>query len=93
MVQGFTWEAPGNERFIELAENHNDLCMAKHLWQLQSHGFLNTCILQVDEHEKRIFYFKCSMNSFSFIKIRAAYLKMHDTGLSSYTQLYKVKCH
>ncbi|KAJ0747752.1 putative isoleucine N-monooxygenase [Helianthus annuus] len=31
MVQGFVWEAPGNERSIELAENHNDLCMAKPL--------------------------------------------------------------
>ncbi|KAK1407507.1 hypothetical protein QVD17_39123 [Tagetes erecta] len=31
MVQGFTWEAPGNERFIELVENHDDICLAKPL--------------------------------------------------------------
>ncbi|MFS7938177.1 putative tryptophan N-monooxygenase [Helianthus anomalus] len=31
MVQGFTWEAPCNERSIELVENHNDLCLAKPL--------------------------------------------------------------
>ncbi|KAI3686708.1 hypothetical protein L1987_80392 [Smallanthus sonchifolius] len=31
MVQGFTWEAPGNERSIELAENHDDMFLAKPL--------------------------------------------------------------
>ncbi|KAM0013338.1 putative isoleucine N-monooxygenase [Helianthus debilis subsp. tardiflorus] len=31
MVQGFTWEAPCNERSIELVENHNDLFLAKPL--------------------------------------------------------------
>ncbi|KAJ9550548.1 hypothetical protein OSB04_014593 [Centaurea solstitialis] len=31
MVQGFTWEVPHNESGINLAENHNDLCLAKPL--------------------------------------------------------------
>ncbi|KAF5803296.1 putative tyrosine N-monooxygenase [Helianthus annuus] len=28
MVQGFTWEAPDNERSVELVESHDDICLA-----------------------------------------------------------------
>ncbi|KAI7729868.1 hypothetical protein M8C21_023777 [Ambrosia artemisiifolia] len=31
MVQGFDWEAPGNEQSIELVENYDDICLAKPL--------------------------------------------------------------
>ncbi|KAJ0829361.1 putative isoleucine N-monooxygenase [Helianthus annuus] len=31
MVQGFAWETPGNEQFIELVENYDDICLAKPL--------------------------------------------------------------
>ncbi|KAK9059692.1 hypothetical protein SSX86_020396 [Deinandra increscens subsp. villosa] len=31
MVQGFTWEAPGNKRGFDLVENHDDLLLAKPL--------------------------------------------------------------
>ncbi|KAF5778509.1 putative isoleucine N-monooxygenase [Helianthus annuus] len=31
MVQGYIWEAPGNEGSIEFIENHDDICMAKPL--------------------------------------------------------------
>ncbi|KAK9080291.1 hypothetical protein SSX86_000049 [Deinandra increscens subsp. villosa] len=31
MIQGFTWEAPGNEKSISLVENHDDICLAKPL--------------------------------------------------------------
>ncbi|KAI3821085.1 hypothetical protein L1987_08642 [Smallanthus sonchifolius] len=31
LVQGFTWEAPDNERSIELVKNHDDICLAKPL--------------------------------------------------------------
>ncbi|XP_076932007.1 isoleucine N-monooxygenase 1-like [Bidens hawaiensis] len=31
MIQGFTWEAPGNERSVELFESYDDICLAKPL--------------------------------------------------------------
>ncbi|KAK1407506.1 hypothetical protein QVD17_39122 [Tagetes erecta] len=50
MVQGFTWEAPCNERFIELVENQDDICLAKPLVAIAKPRLpRNMYPLQVDE--------------------------------------------